>query len=106
MVMSAITFAIAGSSQLQRPYRRAYKAARFVASPARRLGEGWVRRATSLTGVDHCCDRLRRTCATHGATMTANPTSTTQSSLGFPPVSPTVAIPPTEIAKDTWVIHQ
>ena len=38
--------------------------------------------------------------------MTANPTTTTQSTLGFPPVSPAAVVPPTEIAKDTWVIHQ
>jgi flavorubredoxin len=27
-------------------------------------------------------------------------------SLSFPPVCPTVAVPPTKIAADTWVIHQ
>src|SRR5215213_9342663 len=28
------------------------------------------------------------------------------STLGFPPLSPKVKVPPTKIAKDTWVIHQ
>ena len=37
--------------------------------------------------------------------MTANPTLT-RPPLAFPPVAPTKAIPPTEIAKDTFVIHQ
>lgn len=32
--------------------------------------------------------------------MTATPT------LSFPPLSPTVAIPPTKIADETWVVHQ
>jgi flavorubredoxin len=36
---------------------------------------------------------------------TANP-SPTLPPLSFPPVCPTVAIPPTKIAADTWVIHQ
>ena len=37
--------------------------------------------------------------------MTANQTLT-RPPLSFPPISPTKAIPPTEIAKDTFVIHQ
>ena len=37
--------------------------------------------------------------------MTANPTLT-RPPLAFPPVSPTKAVPPTEIARDTFVIHQ
>ena len=37
--------------------------------------------------------------------MTANPTLT-RPPLSFPPISPTKAVPPTEIAKDTFVIHQ
>lgn len=39
--------------------------------------------------------------------MTANQTQTlTPGSLSFPPLSPTVAVPPTKIAEDTFVIHQ
>ena len=37
--------------------------------------------------------------------MTANPTLT-RPPLAFPPVCPTMAVPPTKIADDTWVIHQ
>ena len=39
--------------------------------------------------------------------MTANQTQTLKpGSLSFPPLSPTVAVPPTKIAEDTFVIHQ
>jgi flavorubredoxin len=42
-----------------------------------------------------------------GETMSNSQTSTmTPASLSFPPLSPTVAVPPTKIAEDTWVIHQ
>jgi flavorubredoxin len=36
--------------------------------------------------------------------MTANPTMPPP--LSFPPVPPKVAVPPTKIAEDTWVVHQ
>ena len=39
--------------------------------------------------------------------MTTNPSPMlAPQTLTFPPVSPTVAVPPTKIADDTWVIHQ
>ena len=37
--------------------------------------------------------------------MTTTNSSPTQT-LTFPPLSPTVSVPPTKIADDTWVIHQ
>jgi flavorubredoxin len=37
--------------------------------------------------------------------MSANPTPM-GASLTFPPICPTVDVPPTKIAEDTWVIHQ
>jgi flavorubredoxin len=38
--------------------------------------------------------------------MTANPMPMAMPSLTFPPVAPAVAVPPTRIAADTWLIHQ
>ena len=32
--------------------------------------------------------------------------TTTPTLLSFPPICPTVAVPPTKIAKDTWLVHQ
>lgn len=38
--------------------------------------------------------------------MSNSPTQTLTPALSFPPLSPEVAVPPTKIAEDTWVIHQ
>ena len=38
--------------------------------------------------------------------MTANLTTPAARAPAFPPVRPTVAVPPTQIAEETWVIHQ
>jgi flavorubredoxin len=39
--------------------------------------------------------------------MTANPiTTSTTAGLTFPPLCPTINVPPTKIADDTWIIHQ
>ena len=38
--------------------------------------------------------------------MTANPTTPAARAPVFPPVCPTVAIPPTQIADETWIVHQ
>jgi ODP family beta-lactamase len=40
-----------------------------------------------------------------GGTMTASPTLPPPA-LAFPPLCPTVKVPPTKIADETWVIHQ
>ncbi|HEX4530567.1 MAG TPA: MBL fold metallo-hydrolase [Acidimicrobiia bacterium] len=38
--------------------------------------------------------------------MTANPTTPAARASVFPPVCPTVAVPPTQIADETWIVHQ
>ena len=38
--------------------------------------------------------------------MTTDETLHTKPQLAFPPLRPTIAVPPTKIADDTWVIHQ
>ncbi len=38
--------------------------------------------------------------------MTANTTTPAASAPAFPPLRPTVAVPPSQIAEETWLVHQ